>query len=116
MIERRQANAAFLNANISSVVTPNVKEDYGHVWHQYTIRVDSGRDRDAAVRQLNDAGIGTGIFYPIPANKHTYMREVVGDIHLPLAEQMAQEVISLPVHPQLSHNDLFRITEEVNKL
>lgn len=113
---RRQNNAAFLNAKIESVVTPNVKNGYDHVWHQYTIRVDGGRDRDAAVRFLNENGVGTGVFYPIPAHKHEYMQEIVGDVSLPVAEQMANEVISLPVHPQLNEDDLFKIVQEVNKL
>src|SRR5512136_682352 len=66
---RRRANAAYFNSKIESVITPTVRDGYSHVWHQYTIRVDGGRDRDAAVRQLNDAGIGTGIFYPVPAHR-----------------------------------------------
>jgi dTDP-4-amino-4,6-dideoxygalactose transaminase len=87
------------------------------VWHQYTIRVDKGRDRDAAVKQLNDAGVGTGIFYPVPANKQAHLIEMgLGDVSLPIAECMAQEVISLPVHPQLSQADLETIVAEVNKL
>jgi dTDP-4-amino-4,6-dideoxygalactose transaminase len=114
--EKRRANAAFLNAKIESVITPKVKDDYGHVWHQYTIRVDGARDRDAAVKQLNDAGIGTGIFYPIPAHQQGYMRELIGDISLPVAEQLAREVISLPVHPQLRPADLDMIVTEVNRL
>ena len=77
---KRRANAAYLNAKIESVITPKVKEGYGHVWHQYTIRVDGGRDRDAAVKQLNDGGIGTGIFYPVPAHQQEYMREIVGEV------------------------------------
>jgi dTDP-4-amino-4,6-dideoxygalactose transaminase len=86
------------------------------VWHQYTVRVNGGRDRDAAVKQLNEAGIGTGIFYPVPAHQQDYMREIVGAVQLPVAEQLAKEVISLPVHPQLSQDDLARIAAEVNKL
>jgi dTDP-4-amino-4,6-dideoxygalactose transaminase len=113
---KRRANAAYLNAHLKSVITPKVKDGYGHVWHQYTIRVDRGRDRDAAAQRLNDAGIGTGVFYPIPAHRQAYMREVVGDVSLPVAEQLAKEVISLPVHPQLSPSDLDAIVTEVNKL
>ncbi len=113
---KRRMNAAYLSANIKSVITPKVKEDYCHVWHQYTIRVDGGRDRDVAVKQLNEAGIGTGVFYPVPAHQQSYMREIVGDVSLPVAEQMAQEVISLPVHPQLTQADLNQIVTEVNKL
>jgi len=113
---KRRANAAYLNAHIESVITPKVKDGYEHVWHQYTIRVDGKRDRDAAMKQLNDAGIGTGVFYPIPAHEQNYMREIVGDIALPVAEGLAREVISLPVHPQLSQADLEKIVDEVNKL
>jgi dTDP-4-amino-4,6-dideoxygalactose transaminase len=114
--EKRRANAAYLNAKIESVITPKVKEGYGHVWHQYTVRVDGGRERDAAVKQLNDAGVGTGIFYPVPAHQQDYMREIVGEARLPVAEQLAREVISLPVHPQLTQADLDKIVTEVNKL
>lgn len=114
--QARRTNAQYLNANLKTVVTPKVKAGYGHVWHQYTIRVDGGRDRDAAVKQLADAGVGTGIFYPVPAHKQEYMRELAGEYHLPVAEKLAKEVISLPVHPQLSQADLETIVEEVNKL
>jgi dTDP-4-amino-4,6-dideoxygalactose transaminase len=114
--EKRRANAAYLNAHITSVLTPKVKDGYEHVWHQYTVRVAQGRDRDAAAKQLNDAGVGTGIFYPIPAHRQGYMRERVGDVSLPVAEQLAKEVISLPVHPRLSQADLDTIVTEVNKL
>lgn len=114
--ERRRANAAYLNAKIESVATPKVKDGYEHVWHQYTVRVNGHRNRDEAARQLNDAGVGTGIFYPVPAHKQGYMKEFVGELTLPVAEKLSQEVISLPVHPQLSQDDLNTIVAEVNKL
>jgi dTDP-4-amino-4,6-dideoxygalactose transaminase len=44
------------------------------------------------------------------------MREIVGDYHLPVAERLAKEVISLPVHPQVTQEDLVKIVTEVNKL
>jgi len=112
----RQNNAKYLNEHIHSVVTPEVKPGYEHVWHQYTVRVDGGRDRDAAVKQLNEAGIGTGIFYPVPVHQQGYRREIVGNYHLPVAERLAKEVISLPIHPQVSQEDLEKIVTEVNKL
>ena len=114
--EKHRANAAYLNANIESVITPKVKDGYGHVWHQYTVRVDQGRDRDAAMKQLNETGIGTGVFYPVPAHQQGYMRAIVGDLRLPVAEQLAKEVISLPVHPLLAPDDLLKIVTEVNRL
>jgi dTDP-4-amino-4,6-dideoxygalactose transaminase len=114
---RRRANAAYLNTHIVSVVTPKVRQGYGHVWHQYTIRIDRGRDRDAAAKRLNDAGVGTGIFYPVPANKQAHLVAMgLGDVSLPVAERLANEVVSLPVHPQLTQADLEIIVAEVNKL
>jgi perosamine synthetase len=114
---KRRANAAYLNAHITSVITPQVQAGCEHVWHQYTVRVDGGRDRDAAVKQLNEAGVGTGIFYPVPAHKQAYLIALGLDgVHLPVTEKLAQEVISLPVHPQLSQADLETIVSEVNKL
>jgi len=113
----RRANAKYLTHGIESVVTPAVRPGYGHVWHQYTVRMDGGRDRDAAVKQLNAAGVGAGIFYPVPANRQRHLVEMgLGDADLPVAERLAQEVISLPVHPQLSQADLETIVNEVNRL
>lgn len=114
--EQRRANAAYLNAKIESVITPKVKDGYGHVWHQYTVRMPDGRDREAAVKQLNDAGVGTGVFYPVPAHQQGYVREMLGEVSLPVTERLAKEVISLPVHPALTPADLEKIVAEVNKL
>ncbi len=113
----REKNAAYLNEHITSVVTPAVRPDVRHVWHQYTIRVDGGRDRDAAVATLREAGVGTGIFYPIPAYKQKHLVEMgFGEESHPVTEQMVNQVISLPVHPLLTEEELAVIAEEVNKL
>jgi perosamine synthetase len=112
---KRRANASYLSANLRGVQVPQVKEGYEHVWHQYTIRVGEGRDR--AVARLNEAGVGTGIFYPVPAHRQNHLQALgYGELSLPVAEQLSREVISLPVHPQLSQEDLDKIVYEVNRL
>jgi dTDP-4-amino-4,6-dideoxygalactose transaminase len=113
---RRRFNAEYFNAKIESVITPKVKDGYGHVWHQYTIRVNGGRDREAAVKHLNDNGVGTGVFYPVPCHQQGYVREMIGEVSLPVTERLAREVISLPVHPGLTQADLEKIVLEVNRL
>lgn len=70
--DARNANAKFLSENLTTVKTPLVRSGYDHVWHQYTVRVDGGRDRDAAVVKLNKSGIGTGVFYPVPAYRQAH--------------------------------------------
>lgn len=114
--EKRRQHAAHFNAKIESVKTPQEKLDYHHIWHQYTIRVNHGRDRDSAVQQLNEAGIGTGIYYPVPVHQQEYIRKMLGEVSMPVTEKMSREVISLPVHPMLSKEDLETIVTEVNKL
>jgi perosamine synthetase len=114
--EKRRKNAAYLNEKITSVITPKVPEGFEHVWHQYTVRLAEGRDRDAAIKHLGDAGVGTGVFYPVPVHKQGYMRDLVGDMTLPVSERLAGEVLSLPVHPHLTQDDLEKIVTEVNKL
>ena len=113
---RRRANARFLNAQLESVATPVVKEGREHVWHQYTVRVPEGMDRDGAVKRLDEAGIGTGVFYPMGAHLFPHVKEVVGDLEMPVTDRVAASVISLPVHPLLEQPDLERIVAAVNAL
>ncbi len=116
MTEKRRVNAEYFNDNLTSVVTPPIRPDVEHVWHQYTVRFDGGRDRDRAAEGLRERGVGTGVFYPVPAHLQGYVREIVGDVSLPITEEMAGEVLSLPVHPQLSEADREKIVDEVNRL
>ena len=112
---RRRENAAYLSAHLQGVRVPVVEPGIDHVWHQYTVRYEG--DRDAAVKQLNEAGVGTGIFYPIPAHKQEHLQPLgYGELSLPVVERLSQQVISLPVHPQLSQEDLETIVREVNQL
>ena len=113
---KRRQNAEYFNQHLGSVITPKTKPDYGHVWHQYTIRVNGKRNRDDALKQLNEDGIGAGVYYPVPLHHQAYIRDLVGDISLPITERMAKEVISLPVHPLLTESELAYIVEQVNKL
>ncbi|MBK8034010.1 MAG: DegT/DnrJ/EryC1/StrS family aminotransferase [Chloroflexi bacterium] len=113
--ERRRQNAEFFNQHLKRVVTPHAPEGYGHVWHQYTIRVTDG-DRDAAVKKLTDAGVGTGIFYPVPVYRQKVYTELGYNQSLPVTELVTQQVISLPVHPKLTSADLETIVAAVESL
>jgi perosamine synthetase len=109
----RQANAAFLDANLSGVVVPPVLEGAVHVYHQYTIRVAD--DRDGFVRALKEEhGVGSGVYYPIPNHRLPSLVHFAPGLDLPETEKAAREVVSLPVHPSLSQDDLARIVAAVN--
>jgi dTDP-4-amino-4,6-dideoxygalactose transaminase len=113
---RRRENAAFLTGAIQSVAAPLIPEDDRHVWHQYTVRLGKEQSRDDVVRRLGQAGIGSGVFYPQGVHDLEHIRAIVGRQCLPSTEQAAREVLSLPVHPALSQDDLAAIVEAVNQL
>jgi dTDP-4-amino-4,6-dideoxygalactose transaminase len=116
MMARRRFNAQYLNHHIETVATPTVQKGCEHVWHQYTVKVNGGRQRDDVVKSLNEAGIDVGIYYPVPVHKQKSIQGFIGDVTMPVSEKMAMQVLSLPVHPLLSQEDLDRIVTEVNKL
>ena len=111
---KRIENASYLSERLSNVITPQVKEGYRHVFHQYTVRV--GLHRDGALERLNQAGIGARVYYPLPVHQQPFYRQLGYDESLPVAERMSQEVLSLPVHPALTRDELDKIVNEVSKL
>jgi dTDP-4-amino-4,6-dideoxygalactose transaminase len=109
---QRQANAAYLSANLAGVTPPPVADGAVHVYHQYTIRVP--QDRDGLAKALREEyQVGSGMFYPIP-NHRLAPFNVPAD--LPETERAAAECLSLPVHPSLTEADLERIVTAVNAL
>lgn len=112
--QKRIANARYLTEHLQGVVTPQVRDGYRHVFHQYTIRVQGNRDQ--MVEQLREQGIGVGIYYPLPVHQQPIYRELGYTDRLPVAEAISQQVLSLPVHPALSQADLERIAEAVSQL
>jgi dTDP-4-amino-4,6-dideoxygalactose transaminase len=110
---QRRRNAAFLSAHLEGVVVPTVAPGATHVWHQYTIRVAADRDRVvAALRE--EHGVGSGVYYPIPNHELPSLRRFAPPVALDRTAEAAAQVISLPVHPSLSDEDLDRIVTGVN--
>ena len=108
--KQRQDNARFLTENLRNVTTPYVADGAVHVYHQYTIRV-AAADRDRFVKELLERGVGSGVYYPIPTHR---LPSFGLDFDLPETEKAAAEVISLPVHPALTQEQLEKIVESVN--
>ena len=107
--EQRRENAQFLSSNLRGVICPTEAPNAVHVFHQYTIRVPDDRDGFAAA--LQQRGVGSGVYYPIPVHR---LPSFGLHIDLPVTEQVASDCLSLPVHPSLSRDDLERIVEAVN--
>lgn len=107
---KRQANAAFLSENLSGVVTPPTAKGAVHVYHQYTVRVVD-HDRDAFAEELSKRGVGSGVYYPTPIHRLPSFKL---DLDLPQTEEVARQVLSLPVYPSLTEQELETIVEAVN--
>ncbi|HEY3292786.1 MAG TPA: DegT/DnrJ/EryC1/StrS family aminotransferase [Candidatus Nanopelagicaceae bacterium] len=110
--QQRQANAKFLDENLKGVVVPYVAPGAVHVYHQYTIRV-VGHDRDAFGAEMTKRGVGNGVYYPIPVHR---LPSFGLTFDLPNTTSAAKEVLSIPVHPALSQDDLETIVSVINSI
>jgi perosamine synthetase len=112
----RRANAAALDAGLAGIAevrTPVVREGAEHVYHQYTVRLDgaTAAERDAFATALREEhAVGCGVYYPTPVHR---LPSFGLELDLPVTEQVAREVLSLPVHPSLDERDLERIITAV---
>ncbi|MEM3285386.1 MAG: DegT/DnrJ/EryC1/StrS family aminotransferase [Fervidicoccaceae archaeon] len=105
----RRNNAKFYIEKLSSVkdiVLPSELPGYKHVYHQFVIRVPA-EIRDKLIDYLTKKGIGTAIHYPYPLHDHPVYRALGYPESLnPVSKKVAKEVLSIPVHPLLSKDDL----------
>jgi dTDP-4-amino-4,6-dideoxygalactose transaminase len=111
-IEKRNANAAALSKafeGLDFIKTPFAAKEYRHVFHQYTVRVKAC-ERENFMKYLADNGVGSGIYYPAVIYKQPYYKKLGYKAGLcPEAEKAAKEVVSLPVHPMVSKEDIEKI-------
>ncbi|MCS6860888.1 MAG: DegT/DnrJ/EryC1/StrS family aminotransferase [Abditibacteriales bacterium] len=111
--ERRRQHAQRYNELFAGtpVVPPAEKPYAKHVYHQYTIRVPH---RDAVERSLKEAGIGCMVYYRVPLHLqpvYAHLGYPAGS--LPVAEQACREVISLPIFPELTEEEVEYVAETV---
>lgn len=118
----RQENAKLLSAGLSGIdglVLPVVKNNRTHAFHQYTVRVteEFTLSRDEFVDALRANGVGAGVYYPRALHTYPHIEKLgfkVGDF--PVAEQVASEVVSLPVHPAVTKVEIQTIINTVKEI
>jgi dTDP-4-amino-4,6-dideoxygalactose transaminase len=115
LTRRRRHNAETLSAGLKGVGLPEIPQQPAeHVWHQYTVRVRQGRD--ALRAHLKDKGIETAVYYPMTLPSQKLYRDLgYDDASFPMARRLADEVLSLPIHPGLSEDDPDQIIAAVNE-
>ncbi len=106
----------FAQAGLDDVVTlPTTSPLHTHVWNQYTIRVPEGR-RDGLRAHLAKANIGTEVYYPVPLHRQECFASLgyaVGS--LPETERAANEVLSLPIAPELTERQQEAVVEQIRR-
>jgi perosamine synthetase len=114
---KRILNAKYFTEQLKDVVSvPVAKPNCKHVFHQYTIKVDEKiRDKLVALLAAND--IGCGIFYPKPVHLQShFLARGYKSGDFPVAEKLSKTVISLPVQPKLTKQELDKIVSVIHSI
>lgn len=113
----RQKAADFYDKNLSSVKELSIpvrEQKSTHVFHQYTLRVKNGK-RDELQAFLQENGIPSMIYYPVPLYKQKAFAKYWDGKELEVTELLSDEVISLPMHTELTEEVLTYICEKVKE-
>ena len=115
-IKTRQEVAAYYDQEfkeISEITIPYRMKNSSHVFHQYTLKVTNGK-RDELKKYLNDKGIASAIYYPVPLNEQNAFRgkgRLVGEMNV--TKELCNQVLSLPIHTEMDKSTLSLITKQV---
>jgi len=110
--KRRNENASLLTKGIEKIhglTPPHVNDDVRHVFYQYVIRVeeDYPMKRNKLAEHLRGRGIGVAVHYPTPIYKQPLYKELGYEKTIcPVVEEACQRVLSLPVHPLVTREDI----------
>ncbi|SCY11752.1 DegT/DnrJ/EryC1/StrS family aminotransferase [Desulfoluna spongiiphila] len=109
--KRRTIGARYTQALAHDrITTPVVRPHNTSVYSQYTIRVG---DRNALKEALRDQRIPTAVHYPVPLHHQPVFRRP--DAHLPVSDEASAHVLSLPMHPYLTHEEIHRVATAVRE-
>lgn len=119
MTTRRQANASLYSELFADrglgwwIEDPRSAVGDGHVWNQYTVRVKHGQ-RDALAQYLQQNGMGCAIYYPVALHQQQCFLDLgIGEIELPETERATQEVLSLPIFPELQPQEIEAVVDSM---
>ncbi len=94
-----------------AVSTPNIPEGYMSSWAQYTLQLTDASQRMGIQTHMKETGIPTMIYYPTPMSMQTAFSSVHSYVDTPNAQKLSQCVLSLPMHPYLTDEDIQMIVD-----
>jgi perosamine synthetase len=115
--EQRRRNAARLTEGLRGYLTPRVPDGREHAWHQYTMRFPGERQR--VIDGLTERGVGTLIYYPVPIHRQAYLQAFApgaADLDLPVTSRLSEEVLSIPVRPNLAADELEAVIAAIREV
>ena len=109
---RRREISDYYRKNITNpkIVLPKTYDEKSHVWHVFVVRTD---DREALQKHLENNGVQTNIHYPTAPHKQGCYSEYA-NLSLPVTEKIHQEVMSLPISPVMTDEEVKKVVEVVN--
>lgn len=116
---RRAVAAAYNNGfeNNFNIQIPTVAEGVHHVYHQYTIKLSDDINREELKQKLSSKGIPTMIYYPLPCHQQQALLNIYPEQkQYPVSEHLSKTVLSLPIHTEMSEEQINYIIEQVNLL
>lgn len=118
-IERRVELVSVYNEllmDINFVRLPIVKKNIKHAWHIYTILLDESINRDEFFHHMRSENIGVNVHY-IPVYRHSYYvdRFNINTLDFPHTETVFKKIITLPLHPKMSHDDILYICHKIRR-
>lgn len=110
---RRREIAKYYRENITNprIVLPQAYDEDAHVWHVFTIRCEN---RDGLCNYLNERDIQTNIHYPTPPHKQGAYAEW-NNLSFPITEEIHRTIMSLPISPVMSDDEVEKVVEAVNE-
>ena len=120
-IAKRRANAATYLERLAEsapvregrLLLPSEMSGRTHTWNQFTLRVTNGK-RDALMEHLAANQIGSAIYYPVPLHRQECFSNLAGvEARLPICEKMADEVLSIPIYPELSTEQIDHVINTI---
>ena len=118
LIEMRKKGADYYNEKlklIDEIIVLGHPENYSHVYQLYTIRIKSGRgDRDNLIKYLAERGVMTKVyFHPVHLTRFYKNRFGYRGGELPLSEKMSEEVLTLPMYPEITREEIEYVVENI---
>lgn len=116
-IEMRRKNAEMLSAKLSKIAeieVPHPPDSFFHVYQMYTIKVKNGQEqRDALSAYLAERGVMTKVYFAPVHLTHFYKNKLGYNCELPVTERLSQQVLTLPMYPSLTEDEINYIADEI---